>query len=134
MKLTSEERRAKKVFDKAVRHWYRTLLIDPVWTVGVVVDEDAEMEMGDAYVDIGTSEYYIADIHVARSLLSLSGKELEKIASNVACHELLHIATADFQRSALVATVDNEKMQEDMRYRYEQVVSKLTMVLVDLTE
>lgn len=134
MKLTAEERRARRVFDKAVRRWYRILLIDPVWTVGVAVNEDGEMEHGEAYVDIGTSEYYMANVCIARSLLSLPAKELEKVASSVACHELLHIATADFQRASIVAAGDNEKMQEELRYRYEQLVSRLSMILMDLIE
>lgn len=134
MKLTAEERKARRVFDKAVRRWYNILLIDPIWTVGVVVDEDETMEHGDAYVDIGTAEYYVANVHISRSLLSMSSKKLEKVAQRVACHELLHITTADFQRAALVAVGDNEKMREELRYRYEQLVSKLSMILMDLTE
>jgi hypothetical protein len=133
-KLTSEERRARRVFDKAVRRWYRTLLIDPVWTVGVVVIEDEGMRHGDAFVDLGSAEYYAANVHISRSLLSLPAKELERVASSVACHELLHVATADFQRGVLTATGDNEKMQEELRYRYEQLVSRFSMILTDLAE
>lgn len=133
-KLTAEERRAARVFDKAVKRWYRTLLIDPVWNVGLVVLDQDEIKHGDAYVDLGSSEYYTATICISRALLSLPPKELEKVASDVVCHELLHVLTADFQRAAITATGDNEKMQEEMRYRYEQVVSRLSMILSDLTE
>lgn len=133
-KLTAEEKRAAKVFDRAVKRWYRTLLIDPVWNVGLVVLEPEEMDHGDAYVDIGSSEYYTANVCISRNLLSLPPKELDKVASDVVCHELLHILTADFQRAAITATGDNEKMQEELRYRYEQVVSRLSMIMSDLTE
>jgi hypothetical protein len=134
MRLTAEERKAKRIFSKAVRRWYRILLIDPIWTVGVSIDEDETMDHGDAYVDIGTAEYYMANIHVSRSLLSLPAQELEQVASSVMCHELLHVVTADFHRAALVAAGDNEKMQEELRYRYEQFVSRFSMILTDLTE
>jgi len=132
--LTAHERKAGKVFTKAVRKWYRKLLIDPVWTVNVVIVDDGDMLHGAACVDIGAAEHYTADIYVSRSLLSLPENELKKVACETACHEILHLLTADFQRGIIVATGDNDKLRDELRYRYEQVVSRLSMILVDLTE
>lgn len=131
MKLTAGERKAKRCFEREIKRWRRILLIDPIWTFQVVVAEDEDMEQGDANVDIGTSEYYIARISLSRGMLSLENDELEMTATNVAAHELLHIATADYQRAALVAAGDNVQMQEELRYRYEQLVSRFSMILMD---
>jgi hypothetical protein len=131
MKLTAGERKAKRCFEREIKRWRRILLIDPIWTFQVVVAEDEDMEQGDANVDIGTSEYYIARISLSRGMLSLENDELEITATNVAAHELLHIATADYQRAALVAAGDNVQMQEELRYRYEQLVSRFSMILMD---
>jgi hypothetical protein len=131
MKFTAGERKAKRCFEREIKRWRRILLIDPIWTFQVVVAEDEDMEQGDANVDIGTSEYYIARISLSRGMLSLENDELEITATNVAAHELLHIATADYQRAALVAAGDNVQIQEELRYRYEQLVSRFSMILMD---
>jgi hypothetical protein len=130
MKLTAGERKAKRCFEREIRRWRRILLIDPIWTFQVSIAADEDMEQGDANVDIGTSEYYLARINISRGMLSLENGELEMAATNVACHELLHIATADYQRAALVAAGDNAQMQEELRYRYEQLVSRFSMILM----
>lgn len=130
MKLTADERKAKRVFEREVKRWLGILLIDPIWTIRVDVAEDEDMERGDANVDIGTAEYYMARLNISKGLLALRGKELEAAAVNVACHELLHIATADYQRASLVAAGDNAQMQEELRYRYEQLVSRFSMILL----
>jgi len=132
MKLTSDERKAKRVFEREIRRWLRILLIDPIWTIRVNVAEDEDMGRGDANVDIGTAEYYVANLNITKCLLSLKEAELVATAASVACHELLHIATADFQRAALVAAGGNTKMQEELRYRYEQLVSRFSMILLNL--
>lgn len=134
MKLTSEERRAKRVFEREIKRWCKILLIDPIWSIRANIIEDEEMGGGDASVDIGTAEYYVANLNIARCLLSLEEEELSFTAANVACHELLHIATADFQRAALVAAGENNQMQEELRYRYEQLVSRFSIILLDLAE
>jgi hypothetical protein len=132
MRLTSEERRAKGVFDRAVRHWRRILLVDPIWRIRVGVAEDEDMGQGEANVDIGAAEYYRADISISRHLLSLREDRLDAMAANIACHELLHIVAADFHRAALVAAGDNRPMCDELRYRYEQFVSRFSMILLNL--
>lgn len=134
MKLTPSEKKARRCFEREIKRWRRILLIDPIWTFQVSIAEDEDMEQGDASVDIGTSEYYLARINISRGMLSLENEDLVIAATNVACHELLHIATADYQRSALVAAGDNVQMQEELRYRYEQLVSRFSMILMDFDE
>jgi len=128
MKLSANERKAKRVFEKAVKYWRKVLLIDPIWTFKVEVVEDDEMGCSSANVNIGSAEYYIACVGIARGLLS-EEENLEAVASHVACHEMLHIATADYQRAAVTAAGENYEMQEELRYRYEQLVSRLSMIL-----
>ena len=131
MKLTLDERKAKRVFEREIKRWRSILLIDPIWTIRITIAEDENMEHGDASIDIGTAEYYVTNINITRGLLSLKNVQLKMTATNVACHELLHIATADYQRAALVAAGENVQMQEELRYRYEQLVSKFSMILID---
>lgn len=130
MKLLPEERKAFKIFRDAIKRWRKILLIDPIWDIGVVIVE--EQDRGEASVDIGATEYYVANINICRMLLSLEDKDLVIAADNVASHELLHVLSADYQRAALIAAGGNTKMQEEMRYRYEQLISKLSMVLMEL--
>lgn len=131
MKLTVDEKKAKKVFEREIKRWRRILLIDPIWVFQMIITDDEDMEHGDASIDIGGAEYYIADFNIARGMLSLTGDSLRFAATNVACHELLHIATADYQRAALIALGDNAQMKDELRYRYEQLVSRFSMVLMD---
>jgi len=131
MGLTTCEKKAKRLFERELKRWRNILLIDPIWTFKLTILEDEEMEHGDANVDIGQSEYYLAHINVSKHLLSLNEEQLEQTAAHVACHEMLHIAMADYQRAALVAAGDNKQMREELDYRYEQLVSRLSMILLD---
>jgi hypothetical protein len=132
MKLTKDERKAKKIFEREIKHWLKVLMIDPIWTIRVNVAEDEDMCHGDASVDIGASEYFVANLNITRCLLSLKKTELMMTAASVACHEMLHIATADYQRAAIVAAGGNAKIQEELRYRYEQMISRFSMILIKL--
>jgi hypothetical protein len=129
--MTKEERVAKKIFDQAVKKWKKILMIDSMWSISVNIEDDEQME-SDANVDIGMSEYFIANINVCRSVLTIDSEKLKSIADDIVCHELLHVATADFQRAVLLLSDGNPVMQNQMRYLYEQMVSRLSVSYVTL--
>lgn len=132
MILTFEEMEAWHVFEHEIERWREILMLDQIWRFTLDVLEDDELNNQAAAVDLSKAEYYLARIMVARSQLSLSGDELRKTAKQTACHELVHVLTTDYQRAALSATSDNTPMRAEMRYRYEQLTSRLTEALLEL--
>ena len=45
--------------------------------------------------------------------------------NDIVCHELIHLATIDFFRTARLAAAENEEMQSELEYKFEQFTSRL---------
>jgi len=131
MTSTHDEMEAQQVFEHEIERWREKLFLDPIWKFKLEVLEDDELGHA-AAVDLSRSEYYSARIIVSKSQLALKGKALQETASHVVCHELLHVLTIDYQHAALAPMTNNAPMRKELRYRYEQLMSRLTEVLLNL--
>jgi len=123
--LSPNEKATFKVLTKEFARWKRILKMDPIWEIYAVILPDEQMGTAAAATDIGESEYYRCTIFVRRETLDLS-KEADRFNEmrRIACHELLHASTADYQRMALVTCPP--KVREELNYRYEQMVVRQT--------
>ncbi len=127
--LTQQEQARYKAFQKEVQHWFKILLIDPLWEVDLVVMGDEVMGEKAAYADISRSEYWHGEIGIARESLDIPLKEAALTRQSIISHEMLHILTADYHRASLTAAGKDEKLQDELIYRYEQMICKLSSIL-----
>jgi hypothetical protein len=127
--LSPNEKATFKVLTQELRRWKRILKMDPLWEIYAVVLPNEQMGAASAATDIGESEYYRCTIFVRHEVLDLA-KESDRFREmrRIACHELLHASTADYQRMAIVTC--SPKVREELNYRYEQMVVRQTAVLV----
>ena len=128
--LSAREKSALRLLHRELVRWKALLRLDPLWDLDAMVVEDDQIGGRTAGVDIGTSEYYFARLYIARSVLSLRGEVLADTIRHVACHELMHLVSCDYQRAVHTAVGKNVKLDEEIEYRYEQFVSRLEHVLL----
>jgi len=127
--LTAREKSRLKAFEKEIRHWHGLLLLDALWKVGLVVLDDEGMGTRLAYADIGRSEYWEADIGLSRRALEVPVSGGSEARKEIVSHEMIHLLTADYHRAALAAAGGDERLNEELTYRYEQLVTKLSRIL-----
>jgi hypothetical protein len=130
--LTHQEQARFNAFKKEVDHWFKMLLIDPLWNVDLVVMDDEAMGEKTAYADIGRSEYWHGEIGIAREALETPLKEASELRQSIISHEMLHILTADYHRACITAAGKDERLQEEIIYRYEQLICKLSKILSNM--
>ena len=127
--LSQVERARLEAFKKEINHWFKLLLIDPLWEIDLVVLEDEAMGEKVAYADISRAEYWHGEIGIARHLLEVPIKEAAELRQGVISHEMLHILTADYHRACIAASGKDQRLQDEMIYRYEQLICKLSSSL-----
>jgi hypothetical protein len=52
--------------------------------------------------------------------------------NDVACHELVHLSCTDFYRAALLAANENVEMRKELRYRFEQITSRMQRAFMEM--
>lgn len=131
--LSRDERATLAVLKKQVRRWRRILKMDPLWSIDIAILPDEHMGAAAAAADIGEAEYYSCPLFIRRSMLALK-KEADRTRDmrRIACHELLHAATADHQRAAVAAAPVS--MRQEIMYRYEQLVVRMTAAFLALDD
>jgi hypothetical protein len=134
--LSPKEKRRLEAFKEEIRHWHQVLLLDPFWRVGVAVleDDDSMMDGRTAYADIGRSEYLEAEIGISRKILGLSLNAAAGIRRETMAHEMLHLFTADYHRAAVAAAGNDSRLHEELTYRYEQLITKLSRILCSMDD
>lgn len=123
--LSPPQKASFKVFERELKRWKKILKMDPLWEIYLLVLPEEQMGDAAAATDIGESEYYRATVFVRQTALDVEEKDRFSEMRRIACHELVHASTADYQRAALTASSNNRDRQE-ISYRYEQMVVRMT--------
>jgi hypothetical protein len=126
--LSPVQKASFRTLEKELKRWKRLLKMDPIWEIYILVLPEEQMGEAAAATDIGESEYYRGTIFVKRESLDVEEKERFDEMRRIACHELLHASTSDYQRAALTAAA-NARGQKEIAYRYEQMVVRMTAAL-----
>jgi hypothetical protein len=114
-----------------IKKWSKILLLDPLWNITVEFYEDLDMENALARLDTSMSEYYKAILEISSDLFLIEVELFKKKMDSIICHELLHILMLDFYRAS-VLMAENEKIKNELRYRYEQTTTRLQNSFINL--
>lgn len=131
--LSPPQKASFKVLEREFKRWKKLLKMDPLWEIYLLVLPEEQMGDAAAATDIGESEYYRATIFVRQTALDVEEKDRAIEMRRIACHELIHASTADYQRAALTAASNNRGRQE-ISYRYEQMVVRMTAALTAMED
>lgn len=130
--FSKKERRLLQLAENIVEEWKAILHLDPLWTIHIDVFDDIDNPGALARVDASNTEYYVATIELSYSLFEFKEKQFVLKMNEIACHELLHLATVDFFRTAQLAAAENEEMLKELRYKYEQFTARLQKAFVEM--
>jgi len=130
--LTKRDRQLLKSAEKLIKKWRKNLQLDPLWTIGVEIIDDEEMDGAVARVDTSNSEYYVAVIEITNALLHLPEDKFLQTINELVCHELVHLVMIDFFRTAQLAAGNKDTLVKELRYKYEQFTSRFQRAFVDL--
>ena len=114
-----------------IKKWSKILLLDPLWNTTVEFYEDLDIENALARLDTSMSEYYKAILEISSDLFLIEVELFKKKMDSIICHELLHILMLDFYRAS-VLMAENEKIKNELRYRYEQTTTRLQNSFINL--
>lgn len=132
LKLTDKEKLYLETAECVVEEWKKIMQLDPIWDIPVDIIED-EVEGVSGAINIGGSQYYKAPILLCEDLFELGEEEfLEEVGGKVVPHELTHLVAVDFFRTALMLAKDSEHLKEELRYRYEQFVTRTCKIITQL--
>ena len=123
--LNKKEKKLFKIVEDSVKKWREILYLDPLWDIDVTIFDDDMMPGALARVDVSSTEYFLATVEVSYDMFDMKEEEFKEKINEVICHELLHVVSIDFFRSAQLAAGENEVIQKELRYRYEQFTSRL---------
>jgi hypothetical protein len=123
--LAPHEKATFKILVKELSRWKRILKMDKLWEIYAMILPSEQMGAAAAAADIGETEYYRCTVFVRREVLDiLKDADRFKEMRRIACHELLHASTADYQRMSIA--ICPPKMREELDYRYEQLIVRQT--------
>lgn len=129
--LSDRERLYLKLTNKLIEEWKKVMQLDPVWEISADIIEDQNGHKG--AVNIGESQYYRAPLLLCEHLFELEEEDfLHEVDNKIVPHELTHLVAVDFFRTALLLAGDNEVLKEELRYRYEQFVVRITKIVSEL--
>lgn len=134
LNFSKKERKLLKIAEEILDKWRSILHLDPLWKIDLTIFDDNEMPGAFARVDASTTEYFFATIEISYDMLQLREEDFEDKMNEAACHELLHLVMVDFFRSAQMVAGENEAMQGELRYKYEQFTSRLQKAFIELYE
>jgi len=130
--LTKRDRQLLKSAEKLVKRWRKHLQLDPLWDIGVEIVDDDEMEGAIARVDTSNSEYFVATIEITNGLLHLPEDKFLSTMNELVCHELIHLVMIDFFRTAQLAAGEEETLNRELRYKFEQFTSRFQHAFIEL--
>jgi len=143
--LTRKEAKRVRAFRKELEHWKEILMMDPLWDIRLsVVSDDSKAFSKSAversgkkfikrsFCDLSKTEYYSGDIGLARSALSVPESEAEHMRRDTMSHEMIHFLTADYHRAALAAAGGDQRVINELAYRYEQLVVRIAAIVCAL--
>jgi hypothetical protein len=130
--LSDDDRRLLELADRIVEKWRSIMNIDPIWKIDLVVCLSESMEESLAHINMSQAANYRADIKLDYDLLSLDDSEFLSEIERVLCHELIHLMSEDFARTAMLAAGNDRKLAKELRHKYEQFTSRLQKTLMDL--
>ena len=134
--LTDKEKLFLKEAERAIEEWRSVMELDPIWEISadIIEDEYEGARAGaKAAISIGESQYYRAPVLLCESLFQLSEEDfLSELNNEVIPHELTHLVAADFFRTALLAAGENEQLQNELRYKYEQFTVRFSRIISKL--
>ncbi len=119
---------------KIISKWKKILKIDPIWEIEISALNSTEMSDAAARIDVSNSEYYRVYIDVNENLFLEDEKEFVKIINRVACHELIHLATADYHRTSALFAQENDQLKNELVYKYEQLTTKFEKILLEMQD
>lgn len=134
LNFSKKERKLLKMAEEILDKWRTILHLDPLWRIDLTIFDDNEMPGAFARVDASTTEYFFATIEISYDMLRLREEDFEDKMNEAACHELLHLVMVDFFRSAQLVAGENEAMQNELKYKYEQFTSRLQKAFINLYE
>ncbi|MFA5048228.1 MAG: hypothetical protein WC516_04370 [Patescibacteria group bacterium] len=134
LNFTKKERKLLKLAEEIIDKWRDILHLDPLWSIDLTIFDDDTTPGAFARVDASTTEYFFATIEISYSMLQLREEDFEAKMNEAACHELLHLVMVDFFRSSQLVAGENEAMQNELKYKYEQFTSRLQKAFIQLYE
>ena len=127
-----DRRRFMDLAEDIIQEWRDILYLDPIWRIYIETFENEELAFG--RLDTSGAAYFMATIEIAESAFGLSEEKFVKNMNNMISHELVHLAAIDFYRTALLSVGDDEKLKNELIYRYEQFTTRLQRAFIDLKE
>jgi hypothetical protein len=113
-----------------IRKWRKILFLGDIWDINIIVDEELE-ENVIAAVDISNAEYYKVDLLISPDIFNLDEKFFVKEIETILVHELSHLISMDFMRTALLFSRNNEQKME-IKYKCEKLTSRLQKIFINL--
>lgn len=128
-----EEKKKIKLFEREIKYWRKFFKFDSIWKINLIIFEAAKNYDLDklAFADLERAEYWEADIGISKTFLDKPYLEVNALCGEIISHEMLHIFTADYHRCSLNIAGNNRTLQREITYRYEQMISKLSKILMN---
>lgn len=131
--LTQVERKNLKLAFKIIKEWRKRLYIDPIWTVNIEIYNGEEADEDNiAFINLSNAEYFVITLFLSNELMLMEERDFTKTINDVVCHELVHLVSGDFYRTAQLAAGDNEEIQKEIKYKYEQFTSRIQIAFTDV--
>jgi hypothetical protein len=115
-----------------MKKWRSHLKLDPIWAIEFKFADPEEMNGSFAIVNADNAEYYSATIYLSDLLMKLSESDFKKAVNEVLCHELIHLVMIDFMRTAQLAADEDQVLQDELRYKFEQYTTRMQRAFMDL--
>jgi uncharacterized protein YdeI (YjbR/CyaY-like superfamily) len=115
-----------------MKKWRNYLKLDPIWVIEFKFIDSEEMNGSFAMVNADNSEYYAASVYLSDLLTKLPETEFKNAVNEVLCHELIHLVMIDFMRTAQLAADEDQVLQDELRYKFEQYTTRMQRAFMDL--
>lgn len=125
-------RKRLNLIKSIIKKWKKILFLGDLWDINIIVDEELE-ENVIAAVDISNSEYYKVDLLISPDIFNLDEEYFVMEIENILVHELSHLISMDFMRTALLFSKNNEQKME-IKYKCEQLTSRLQKIFIKLDQ
>lgn len=130
--LSEDDHKLLDLAYKIVEKWRTIMNVDPIWQITIQVVKD--MDESIAFLKMTHAANYRAKICIHYDLFSNEEATFLSEIELIVCHELLHLVTEDFMRTALLAAGYNRKLIDELRYKCEQFTSRLQKTILNLVK
>jgi len=130
--LTKEDIKRLATVQAIIDDWRETLNVDPIWCIHVDVLPADQISNAVAKIDLRAGAHYHAKFILNYDVFSSDEDMFEEEIHKAVAHELLHIITEDFMRTAIVAAGKNKELIQELRHKYEQFISRLHISILPL--